>query len=221
MIVAAVSALAGVAAVSAVDSAAPRMDRSKLLIGTYCFREAAHDEAHVRDLKECGIDFVTGVPAKSRTTLDLLAKYGIGSIANGVLSGWWGGDGSNAGKMRMSRPKGRYEAQMAEYVDSLDHPAIWMIDLCDEPSALDMQYLGEICDLIAARAPKTPAYLNLYPNYASVSKNTGKETRNQLGTTTYREHIDVYDWVEHWLRCQEPLNKEPNKNYQFTTGDYQ
>ena len=192
MIVAAISALAGVATVSAVDSAVPRMDRSKLLIGTYCFREAAHDEAHVRDLKECGIDFVTGVPAKSRATLDLLAKYGIGSIANGVLSGWWGGDGSNAGKMRMSRPKGRYEAQMAEYVASLDHPAIWMIDLCDEPSALDMQYLGEICDLIAARAPKTPAYLNLYPNYASVSKNTGKETRNQLGTTTYREHIDVY-----------------------------
>ena len=31
----------------------------------------------------------------------------------------------------------------------------------------------------------------------------------------------LYDWVEHWLRCQEPLNKESNKNYQFSTGDYQ
>lgn len=29
------------------------------------------------------------------------------------------------------------------------------------------------------------------------------------------------EWVEHWLRCGEPLNKEPNKNYNFTTGEYQ
>ena len=191
MIVAAVSALAGVATVSAIDPTVPRMDRSKLLIGAYCFREAAHDEAHVRDLKECGIDFVTGVQAKDRATLDLLAKYGIGSIAGGVLPGWWGGNGSNAGKMRTSRPRGVYEIPMAEFVASFDHPAIWMLNLCDEPSAHDMQYLGEICDLVAARSPQTPAYLNLYPNYASVSKNTGKETRNQLGTKTYREHIDV------------------------------
>ena len=191
MIVAAISALAGVVAVAA-DQAAPRMDRSKLLIGAYSFNKPVHDEPHVRDLKECGIDFVLGVNAKDRDTLDLLAKYGIGSIAGGVLPGWWGGNGSNAGKMRTSRPKGIYEAQLAEYVTSLDHPAIWMLNLCDEPSALDLPYLGEVCDLVAARAPKTPAYLNLYPNYASVSKNTGDETRNQLGTKTYAEHIDVY-----------------------------
>ena len=48
------------AGVALADQALPRMDRSKLLIGAYCFREAAHDEAHVRDLKACGIDFVTG-----------------------------------------------------------------------------------------------------------------------------------------------------------------
>ena len=85
-----------------------------------------------------------------------------------------------------------YEARLAEYLAKLDHPAIWMLNLCDEPSALDLPYLGEVCDLVAARTPQTPAYLNLYPNYASVSKNTGEEMRNQLGTATYREHIDVY-----------------------------
>ena len=148
-------------------------------------------EAGFRELKECGVDFVTSVQATDREVLDLLAKYGIGCIA-GMLPGWWGGDGSNAGRMRASRPKGVYEAQLAEYLASLDHPAIWMLNLCDEPSALDLPYLGEVSDLVAARAPKTPAYLNLYPNYASVSKNTGAETRNQLGTKTYAEHIDVY-----------------------------
>ena len=44
----------------AAEQAAPRMDRSKLLIGAYCFHKPAHDEPHVRDLKECGIDFVLG-----------------------------------------------------------------------------------------------------------------------------------------------------------------
>ena len=168
-----------------------RMDRSRLLIGAYCFKEIVHDEAHVRDAKECGIDFVLGVNATDRAALDLLAKHGMGAIA-GLLPGWWGGDGSNAGMMRKARPKANYEARLAEYLAKLDHPAIWMLNLCDEPSALDLPYLGEVCDLVAARTPQTPAYLNLYPNYASVSKNTGEETRNQLGTATYREHVDVY-----------------------------
>ena len=176
---------------SALAVPAARMDRSRLLIGAYCFKEIVHDEAHVRDAKECGIDFVLGVNATDRAALDLLAKHGMGAIA-GLLPGWWGGDGSNAGMMRKARPKANYEARLAEYLAKLDHPAIWMLNLCDEPSALDLPYLGEVCDLVAARTPQTPAYLNLYPNYASVSKNTGEETRNQLGTATYREHIDVY-----------------------------
>ena len=37
-----------------------------------------------------------------------------------------------------------------------------------------------------------PLYLNLYPNYASVAQNTGKQTINQLGTKTYAEHVEVY-----------------------------
>ena len=198
------------------EQAAPRMDRSKLLIGAYSFHKPAHDESHVRELKECGVDFVTGVQATDREVLDLLAKYGIGCIAD-MLPGWWGGDGSNAGKMRTSRPKGIYESRLAEYVASLDHPAIWMLNLCDEPSALDLPYLGEVCDLVAARAPKTPAYLNLYPNYASVSKNTGDETRNQLGTKTYAEHIDVYcrtvplDYISYDFYVYTPnLNRRPS-----------
>ena len=51
MIGAVISALAGVVVVAAADQVAPRMDRSKLLIGAYCFKEMVHDEAHVRDAK--------------------------------------------------------------------------------------------------------------------------------------------------------------------------
>jgi hypothetical protein len=40
--------------------------------------------------------------------------------------------------------------------------------------------------------PGVPLYLNLYPNYASVVQNTGNQTVNQLGTTTYAEHVAEY-----------------------------
>jgi len=188
----ALAAAAGVFGAAFAQQAAPRMDRSKFLVGAYCFYKSAHDEAHVLDLKSCGIEYVTGVHVKERATLDLLAKHGIGVIASCSVPSWWGGDGSNAGTLREKQPKEKYEKDLQKYAASLDHPAIWMLNLCDEPSALDMPYLGELCDLMAARVPQAPAYLNLYPNYASTSKNTGKQTRNQLGTPTYREHIDVY-----------------------------
>ena len=191
----AVSAMSVVVAIgtcaAGVDSA-PRMDRSRLLIGAYCFLPAAHDDAHVRELKECGIDFViTGVKAQDRNVLDLLAKHGVGVVVSGVVKAWWGGNGFN-GMMRSKRPKSVYEDAMAEYVASLDHPSIWMINICDEPSALDMPYLGEICELVKARSPQTPAYLNLHPCYATVAENTGDEVRSNLGTRTYKEYIDTY-----------------------------
>ncbi len=116
-----------------------------------------HDEAHVREAKECGIDFVLGVKATDRAALDLLAKHGMGVIAGGLLPGWWGGDGSNAGTMRKARPQANYEAKLAEYLATLDHSAIWMLNLCDEPSALDLPYLGEVCNLVAARTPQPGA----------------------------------------------------------------
>ena len=175
------------------DSNVPRMDRSKLLIGAYGFNHLAQDEAHIIDAKACGLDFVLGVNLQhDRKALDLLAKHGIGVIGDGVVTPWWGGDGSNAGKMRTERSKDRYAEQISAFLANLDHPAVWMLNLCDEPSALDMPYLGEICAMIVARVPNKPAYLNLYPNYASVAKNTGEQTRNQLGTATYQEHIDAY-----------------------------
>jgi len=177
---------------AAAGADAPRMDRSKLLVGAYCYRPCGYDEQHVKEIADCGVDFIIGVDARQRAVLDLFAKYRLGVFAGGVLSGWWGGNGSNAGKMRAERPRAAYERQLKEYVEKLDHPAIWKLDLCDEPSAKDMPYLGETSALIAERVPQAQAYLNLYPNYASLSKNTGAEELNQLGTPTYREHIDVY-----------------------------
>ena len=179
-----------VAAACAAKPAAERMDRSKLLIGAYCLQANAKTDAHIKAIHDCGVDFIIGgLPASDRATLDIFAKHGVGAIVNGVVPGWWGGDGQRAGKMRETNPPEKYAAGAAAFKD---HPAIWAIDIGDEPSALDFPYYGDVVRQLNKAIPGMPLYLNLYPNYASVAQNNGKQTINQLGTKTYAEHVDVY-----------------------------
>ena len=165
-----------------------RMDRNRLNIGAYHLRPYARTEAHVKDVADCGIDFVVCMD-NDRPALDLFHKYGVGAIVSGIVPGWWGGDGSNAGKLADTNPMEKYEAAAASFVD---HPAIWGIDVGDEPSALDFLYYGKVIDYVNRAFSNQFAYLNLYPNYASVSGNNAQETVNQLGTATYEEHIRRY-----------------------------
>ena len=165
-----------------------RMDRNRLNIGTYHLRPYARTEAHVKDVADCGIDFVVCMD-NDRPALDLFHKYGVGAIVSGIVPGWWGGDGTDAGKLAVTNPMEKYEAAAASFVD---HPAIWGIDVGDEPSALDFPYYGKVIDYVNRAFSNQFAYLNLYPNYASVSGNNAQETVNQLGTATYAEHIRRY-----------------------------
>ena len=165
-----------------------RMDRNRLNIGAYHLRPYARTEAHIKDVADCGIDFVVCMD-NDRPALDLFHKYGVGAIVSGIVPGWWGGDGTDAGKLAVTNPMEKYEAAAASFVD---HPAIWGIDVGDEPSALDFPYYGKVIDYVNRAFSNQFAYLNLYPNYASVSGNNAQETVNQLGTATYAEHIRRY-----------------------------
>lgn len=165
-----------------------RMDRNRLNIGTYHLKPYACTEAHVKDLADCGIDFVVCMQ-NDKNTLDLFSKYHVGAVVNGVLPGWWGGDGDNAGKLEATNPLSKYEEGASKFED---HPAVWGVDIGDEPSALDFPYYGKVFEKVDALFPNQFPYLNLYPNYASVSQNNAKETVNQLGTPTYAEHIASY-----------------------------
>ena len=165
-----------------------RLDRSKFFLGTYILQPYARTEAHIKDLADAGIDVVMCMQSDYKA-LDLFAKYGVGAIVNDVLPGWWGGDGDRAGTMHKINTWDKYEAGAAKFVD---HPAIVGIDTGDEPSALDFPYYGRVMDFTEKHFPGQFAYLNLYPNYASVSQNNATETVNQLGTPTYAEHIAEY-----------------------------
>lgn len=165
-----------------------RMDRNRLNIGAYILQPYARTEQHIKDISECGIDFIVCM-GNDRPALDYFEKYGVGAIVSGVVPGWWGGDGNNAGKMESSNPMEKYDKAVADFED---HPAIWGIDVGDEPSALDFPYYGKVIDKVNRGFSEQFAYLNLYPNYASVAVNTDSQTVNQLGTKTYAEHIEKY-----------------------------
>ena len=165
-----------------------RMDRSRLNIGVYHLRPYARTEAHIKDLADCGVDFVICME-DDRPALDLFSKYGVGAIVSGIVPGWWGGDGDNAGKLEETNPLSKYEEAAASFKD---HPAIWGIDIGDEPSALDFPYYAKVMAKVEELFPNQFAFLNLYPNYASVSQNTAAQTKSQLGTATYDEHIKKY-----------------------------
>ena len=166
-----------------------RMPKDRLVIGAYILQPYAQTESHIRDLTECGLDLIVGLVPKERSVLDLLSRYGIGTILGGFLPGWWGGNGENAGTMPLHNPMERYREAAARY---LDHPAVWGVDVGDEPSALDFPYYGQVINLVRELIPGPFPYLNLYPNYASVAANDAEQTVNQLGTRTYKEHIESY-----------------------------
>ena len=163
-------------------------DRSKFLLGAYILQPYARTEEHIKAMKAAGIDCVFFADP-DKEMLDLLAKYGMGCYLRHIVPFWVGGDGSNAGTMHEAVPMEVYEKAAAEFAD---HPAIWGIDVGDEPSALDFPHYSKLVEAAYRLFPNQFPFVNLYPNYAQVAVNTGEQTVNQLGTPTYAEHLDKY-----------------------------
>ena len=166
-----------------------RIPEDKFIIGAYILQPYAQTEAHIKELSECGVRLVVCFAPKDRSVLDLLEKYHVGCIITGILPGWWGGDGTKAGTLHERNTLDIYEKKASEFAD---HPAVWGIDIGDEPSALDFDHYGKIARTVDRCFTNQLPYLNLYPNYASVAANNEDQTMCQLGTATYAEHIQRY-----------------------------
>ncbi len=170
------------------EKPAKRMDRSRLNIGTYCLKPYARTEAHIKDIADCGIDFV--IENLDRKTLDLCLKHKVGVILGGVTPGWWGGGSyERNGHMHEYNPIWKYENAARQFKD---HPAVWAIDIGDEPSALDFPHYGEVVRCTAENFPNQFPYLNLFPNYALPGKDGQDLSKTQLGCKDYRTHIEIY-----------------------------
>ncbi len=62
--------------------------------------------------------------------------------------------------------------------------------VCDEPSALAFPALGKAVAALKKYAPGKIAYINLYPNYATLWKMD--QIKSQLGTKTYTEYLERF-----------------------------
>ena len=138
-----------------------------LYIGVYGISSYARTEQHIKDLADSGVDYViSGVSYKSRETLDLFEKYGVGAIAGGIL------------------PSGNSVKAYSEAAANFpDHPAIWGIYYVDEPSAASFSRIGTNVAAIKEARPEQYVYINLFPNYAS---------SDALGVKSYQEYIEAY-----------------------------
>ena len=128
-------------------------------------------ERHVKGLAECGMTLANFAPGSA---LNLCHEYGLNLIIQDprLRYDWDTGDADEIerGLRAVAREFG-------------DHPACYGYYLRDEPNAADFANLGRSAHILRDVTPDKAVYVNLFPNYAS---------REQLGTQTYREHLDRY-----------------------------
>lgn len=168
------------------------MDRNRLLVGAYYLTANLHDDPHVKEVADAGIDFLVAVDAKTNL-LDLCAKHGVGVIAHARFPSWWGGDGKNAGKYGETLPLDKLDAALAKCGR---HPALWGDYPVDEPNAHDFAHVNAVAKRYEAKFPGQLAFVNLYPIYANTAPSgiapELQKAPSQLGTASYQEHIDRY-----------------------------
>ena len=83
----------------------------------------------------------------------------------------------------IKNPAERRELLTAVATDYKNYENVKAYYITDEPSYGDFDALGEVCEILKKLDPGKEAYINLFPNYANST---------QLGTETYKEHIDLY-----------------------------
>ncbi|MEI8078535.1 MAG: hypothetical protein WCH61_02765, partial [bacterium] len=151
-----------------------------------------HDDQHVKEVAEAGIDFLFAVKAQ-KNVLDLCKKYQIGVIADSNLPLWWGGDGKNAGQYGGTVPPEKLDVIKQSY---RFHPALWGDYLVDEPNVKDFASIAANIKRYHALFPGQLVSVMLYPIYANTAP-LGitpelQQVPSQLGTTTYQEYISQY-----------------------------
>ncbi|MBQ7153388.1 MAG: hypothetical protein IJR83_05555 [Clostridia bacterium] len=164
------------------------MDFDTFHIGVYTM--GPHTTENVDDMKAAGVDFIID-GSFSTELLDYIQSKGMGVFLKGAVPSWWGDSGQRAGQMKDSAAHALdiYRSKAAAVAD---HPAIWMIDVGDEPSALDLEYYGKVCDaVLEGSEEKYYAYLNLYPGYASAAA-FNADAPSQLGVQSFRKYIEIF-----------------------------
>ncbi|MBQ7921291.1 MAG: hypothetical protein IJ325_01775 [Clostridia bacterium] len=170
-----------------------RMDRKKFHFGLYGFENgptSCRTEKYVKAIAEMGTNYVLTCRT-SRETLDFMHKYGLGAIEFLNPLPHWGGNGYGyVGRMPEKYPLEKYYIEPSKTFQ--DHPALWALEMADEPSAMDFPYMGNVVEAINNAYPNQFPFINLYPSHARVAENTEDMIKSDLGATSYAAYLDQY-----------------------------
>lgn len=179
------------AVLAAMDDVAAGLPDGRFCIGTYCVAPYAQSESHIRDMRDCGIDFVVGL--RGDAARPLLAKYGIMEIASGYIPHTPGS--SKAGTYERVAGLEEFDVGGALFLRDLKasrHPSCAGLSLGDEPNAIDFPHLGKTVARTQKAVDGFPLFMNLFPAYATTTNATEKWPHAQLGVPSYAEYIDAY-----------------------------
>ena len=165
-----------------------RIDRSKILIGSYNVNYIEDED--IKAIADCGIDFMTGV--HKFEALDLMAKYGIGAFTHVIYHKFPYFRGNDRKKGVEASPAPTYdEASLREAlpdISTFDHEALWGIWVVDEPNAQDLPFHEMQRAVMQEKYPHLLHYINLYPHCGSSRMGVEDST----GFDEYQEYINEY-----------------------------
>jgi len=93
---------------------------------------------------------------------------------------------------------GRLDERVRDWVTEVEATpgaeAVMGYFVMDEPGASMFPVLGQVVEAFRRHAPDKLAYVNLYPNYATINTydESGQAQRSQLQTDSYAEHLERY-----------------------------
>lgn len=134
----------------------------------------------LESVAECGFNFA---PFAFPHELERCHKLGLGAIVAPA-------DGSTLKDLRGRDFVGdEVERRVRQMIDDAGgNPAVKGFFIMDEPSARDFPLLARAVATVKRYAPGKFAYINLYPDYATI----GASDQSQLGTGTYAEYLERF-----------------------------
>jgi hypothetical protein len=135
-------------------------------------------EGAIRGMQECGLNLAGFVRPED---LDVCHRYGLKAIVRDPRAGEY--DWRNVDPDQLERSLRSLIAEVGA------HPALFGYFLKDEPSAEEFPGLAVAVNTLARHAPGKLAYINLYPDYATINN---PDRVGQLGTDSYQEYLDRF-----------------------------
>ena len=179
------------AADRAIAERTPGLERDKFHIACFSFNPPAQKREHMRQARECGLDFVCGgIYVESCPEIRAFEEEGLDF--SGIMLPRVCGGGKESDDLRRKYPRKHLEKMLDDFNARCSTPAVRLMNICDEPGVCSMEFLGEVVRLVDSKCPHTRAHVNLFPNYASVSENSASAKKSQLGTSSYKAYIEEY-----------------------------